>query len=48
VANVVQNAIIATLHPRTLIEIVVQVLHNDGCVYALSCPPPSSIVHTFL
>ncbi|ELR17429.1 3' exoribonuclease family, domain 1 domain containing protein [Acanthamoeba castellanii str. Neff] len=26
VANVVQNAIIATLHPRTLIEIVVQML----------------------
>lgn len=46
-ANVVQNAIIATLHPRTLIEIVVQVLHNDGCVYALLLPPPS-IVHTFL
>jgi ribonuclease PH len=32
VSKVVQNAIIATLHPRTLIEIVIQVLHDDGSV----------------
>jgi ribonuclease PH len=45
VSKVVQNAIIATLHPRTLIEIVVQVLHDDGSVHSAPPPPLYNIPH---
>lgn len=37
IRNTIENIIISTLYPRTMIEIVIQVLNEDGsvCIYII-------------